>query len=89
MAQRQPLREIQPNRRDRRTLTPNKRAEIVGAVNCGVSYAKISREHDIDRSVVRKLYKRTLNININYNSLRASRYLKYSSREQTQVLAFT
>ena len=88
MAQRQPLREIEANRRTRRTFTPSKISEITGAAKCGISYAAIGREYDIDRSVVRKMHKRITNINTNHGTVRAGRRSKCSPREQAQVVSF-
>jgi hypothetical protein len=88
MPPRRPLREISGNRPINHELTPNQRAEIVGAAKCGVGYADIGRILDFAPSTVRYTYELSSQRNVNESISRAGRPSITSERDKRTVVRY-
>jgi hypothetical protein len=88
MPPRRPLGEINGNRRINYKLTPNQRAEIVGAAKCGVRIADISRILNFAPLTVRYTYELSEQRDTNVSISRAGRPSTISARIKRTVVGY-
>jgi hypothetical protein len=88
MPLRQPLGEINGNRRINYELTPNQRAEIVGAAKCGVRIANIGRILNFAPLTVRYTYELSEQRDTNVSISRTGRPSIISARVKGTVIGY-
>jgi transposase len=88
MPSRRPLREINGNRPINHELTPNQRAEIVGAAKCGVRITDIGRMLNFTPSTVRYTYELSEQRDTNVSISRAGRPSITSARVKGTVVGY-
>jgi transposase len=88
MPQRRPLSEISGNRPEGHELTVNDRAQIIGAIKCGVSIADAARTLDFPPSTVKTTIRRDSVRSANATLPRSGRPSKASARDIRTIIRY-
>lgn len=88
MAQRPALREISVNRPAGHELSVNQRAQIVGAVKCGVSIAETARALNFKPSTVKTTVRRDTERHANETLPRSGRPKKATDRDIRMIVRY-